>query len=100
MSGGRRRPMEGMSNLAQRRGARCRTPGPAYVHPHTLIGELILHAAPALWYVAPIMRSSHERFAASSAPTCSRGIHIPVAARIVFVCDARAAAPVPPAAAD
>ena len=55
---------------------------------HTLIGEAILSAAPALVPVARIVRSSHERYDGKGYPDGLRGEAIPLGARIVFACDA------------
>jgi two-component system cell cycle response regulator len=69
-------------------------PGPldedewAFMRRHTLIGEAILSAAPALVPVARIVRSSHERFDGTGYPDGLAGEDIPVAARIVAICDA------------
>jgi HD-GYP domain-containing protein (c-di-GMP phosphodiesterase class II) len=59
-----------------------------FVRRHTLVGERILLAAPALSHVAGIVRSSHERFDGSGYPDGLAGEEIPLAARIVFLCDA------------
>ena len=59
-----------------------------FVRRHTLVGERILLAAPALSHVAGIVRSSHERFDGSGYPDGLAGEAIPLPARIVFVCDA------------
>ena len=69
-------------------------PGPldaaewASVRRHTALGEGILGAAPALGSVAALVRSSHERFDGSGYPDGLAGDAIPLASRIVFVCDA------------
>ena len=55
---------------------------------HTLIGERILAAAPALGPVARLVRSSHERWDGDGYPDGSAGEDIPLGARIVAVCDA------------
>ena len=55
---------------------------------HTLIGEGMLTAAPALASVAKVVRSSHERFDGGGYPDALAGDAIPRASRIVFVCDA------------
>jgi two-component system, cell cycle response regulator len=55
---------------------------------HTLIGERILGAAPALRPVAEIVRASHERWDGAGYPDGVGGERIPLGARIVFVCDA------------
>jgi diguanylate cyclase (GGDEF)-like protein len=58
------------------------------VRQHTLIGERILSAAPALRPVARIVRSSHERWDGAGYPDGLAGNAIPLGARIVAVCDA------------
>jgi HD-GYP domain-containing protein (c-di-GMP phosphodiesterase class II) len=69
-------------------------PGPldpqewSFVRQHTLLGERILSAAPALRPVATIVRATHERWDGSGYPDGLRGEDIPLAARIVAVCDA------------
>jgi len=71
-----------------------RKPGPltdeewAFVRQHTIIGERILSAAPALLPVAKLVRSSHERFDGSGYPDGLAGDTIPLGSRIVAVCDA------------
>jgi diguanylate cyclase (GGDEF)-like protein len=55
---------------------------------HTILGERILNAAPALRPVAQIVRASHERWDGTGYPDRLRGADIPRAARIVAVCDA------------
>src|SRR5439155_19553316 len=59
-----------------------------FVHQHTLIGARILPAAPDLAQVAAIVRSSHERYAGAGYPDALAGTEIPLASRIIFVCDA------------
>jgi two-component system cell cycle response regulator len=59
-----------------------------FVRRHTLVGERILLAAPALSHVAGIVRASHERFDGSGYPDGLAGDEIPLSARIVFLCDA------------
>jgi HD-GYP domain-containing protein (c-di-GMP phosphodiesterase class II) len=69
-------------------------PGPldeeewAFMRRHTLIGESILSAAPALVPVAKLVRASHERFDGGGYPDGLAGDEIPLGARIVAVCDA------------
>jgi diguanylate cyclase (GGDEF)-like protein len=58
-----------------------------FLRRHTLIGERILLAAPALAQIAPLVRASHERFDGDGYPDRLTGDEIPLAARIVFVCD-------------
>jgi HD-GYP domain-containing protein (c-di-GMP phosphodiesterase class II) len=69
-------------------------PGPlqadewALIRQHTILGERILSAAPALRPVARIVRSSHERWDGLGYPDGLAGEAIPLAARIVSTCDA------------
>jgi diguanylate cyclase (GGDEF)-like protein len=69
-------------------------PGPltaeetAFMRRHTLIGERIVSAAPALAPVARLVRSSHERWDGAGYPDGLAGEDIPLGARIVAVCDA------------
>jgi two-component system, cell cycle response regulator len=69
-------------------------PGPltedewAFVRRHTVIGERILRSAPALAGVAPIVRAAHEHFGGGGYPDGIAGEQIPLASRIVAVCDA------------
>jgi two-component system, cell cycle response regulator len=71
-----------------------RKPGPlneqewAVMRTHTLIGERILAAAPALAPVATLVRSSHERWDGGGYPDKLAGEEIPLGARIIAVCDA------------
>jgi diguanylate cyclase (GGDEF)-like protein len=68
-------------------------PGPledeewVFMKQHTLIGERILVASPGLAVAAPIVRSSHERFDGTGYPDGLAGDEIPLAARIIAVCD-------------
>ena len=55
---------------------------------HTIIGERILLAAPALKPVAALVRASHERWDGTGYPDRLIGEAIPLGARIVAVCDA------------
>jgi HD-GYP domain-containing protein (c-di-GMP phosphodiesterase class II) len=69
-------------------------PGPltddewGFIRRHTLIGERILNAAPALGAAAQIVRSTHERWDGSGYPEHLAGHEIPLGARIITVCDA------------
>jgi diguanylate cyclase (GGDEF)-like protein len=59
-----------------------------FMRQHTIIGERILSAAPALRPVARLVRSSHERWDGSGYPDGLEGSEIPLGARIIAVCDA------------
>lgn len=60
----------------------------AFVRQHTLIGERIIQAAPALAHVAKLVRSTHERYDGSGYPDGLARDGIPLIARTVSVCDA------------
>ena len=60
----------------------------AFIHRHTLIGERIVAAAPALTCVAALIRSSHERWDGAGYPDGLAGDKIPLGARIIAVADA------------
>ena len=55
---------------------------------HTVIGERILCAAPALTEAARLVRSSHERWDGTGYPDRLARGRIPLGARIIAVCDA------------
>jgi two-component system, cell cycle response regulator len=59
-----------------------------FIRNHTIAGEKILGAAPALHAVARLVRSSHERFDGGGYPDGLTGTDIPLGSRIIFVCDA------------
>jgi diguanylate cyclase (GGDEF)-like protein len=69
-------------------------PGPlaeeewTFVRAHTLIGERILGAAPALSRAGKLVRASHERYDGQGYPDRLAGDEIPLGARIIAVCDA------------
>jgi len=69
-------------------------PGPlddrewAFVRQHTIVGERILRASPALRSVATAVRSSHENWDGSGYPDALSGEEIPLASRIIRACDA------------
>jgi len=54
---------------------------------HPIIGASILSAAPALARVAKIVGATHERHDGAGYPRGLAGHEIPLASRIVFVCD-------------
>jgi two-component system cell cycle response regulator len=60
----------------------------SFMRRHTIIGERILLAAPALRPVARLVRSSHERWDGGGYPDGLVGEEIPLGARVVAVCDA------------
>ena len=59
-----------------------------FVRRHTLIGERIVLAAPALDQVARMVRSSHERMDGGGYPDGLAGDEIPIGSRIIAVADA------------
>ena len=69
-------------------------PGPldpdeiAFIRSHTVIGQRILDASPALNEVGTIVRATHERWDGDGYPDGLSGTHIPLPARIIAVCDA------------
>ena len=60
----------------------------ALMRQHTLIGERILTASPALGSLGRIVRSTHERWDGTGYPDGLTGDAIPQASRIIAVCDA------------
>jgi len=60
----------------------------AFVRTHTVIGERILGAAPALSQAARIVRSTHERYDGGGYPDGLGGDRIPLASRVIAACDA------------
>ncbi|MFN8174407.1 MAG: diguanylate cyclase [Solirubrobacteraceae bacterium] len=72
-------------------------PGPlapdelAFIRQHTVVGERILQAAPALAQVARLVRSSHERWDGSGYPDGLAGEQVPLGSRIILACDAYSA---------
>jgi diguanylate cyclase (GGDEF)-like protein len=69
-------------------------PGPlseaewGFMREHTIVGDRILSAAPALESVAKLVRASHERFDGRGYPDQLRGEEIPLGSRIITACDA------------
>jgi len=59
-----------------------------FIRRHTIIGERIVNAAPALAEVALLVRSSHERCDGGGYPDGLTGDAIPIGSRIISVCDA------------
>jgi two-component system cell cycle response regulator len=59
-----------------------------FMRRHTIIGERILLAAPALRSVARLVRSTHERWDGDGYPDRLAGDEIPLGSRVVAVCDA------------
>jgi len=68
-------------------------PGPlsdeewAFMERHTIIGERILVAAPALARASKLVRWSHERMDGTGYPDGLKGDEIPMGARVIAVCD-------------
>jgi two-component system, cell cycle response regulator len=60
----------------------------AFMRRHTIIGERIVASAASLRHVAPIVRATHERWDGAGYPDRAGGEEIPLAARIIAVCDA------------
>jgi two-component system, cell cycle response regulator len=60
----------------------------AFIRQHTLIGQRILEASPALNEVGRIVRATHERWDGEGYPDGLSGSAIPLPARIIAVCDA------------
>jgi two-component system, cell cycle response regulator len=58
------------------------------VRAHTVVGQRILSASPALRPVGQIVRATHERWDGAGYPDGLRGEGIPLAARVIAVCDA------------
>jgi two-component system, cell cycle response regulator len=63
----------------------------SFIHSHTLIGQRILSAAPALRPVGAVVRSTHENWDGTGYPDGLAGEAIPLAARIISACDAYSA---------
>jgi HD-GYP domain-containing protein (c-di-GMP phosphodiesterase class II) len=59
----------------------------ALLRQHTVAGERIIASAAALADVAPLVRSSHERWDGRGYPDGLAGEQIPQGARIIAVCD-------------
>ena len=59
-----------------------------FIRRHTLMGERIISAAPALGNVAALVRSSHERWDGTGYPDRLAAHEIPFGSRIVAVADA------------
>ena len=59
-----------------------------FMRRHTIIGQRIVCAAPALAGVGEIIRASHERWDGNGYPDGLTAREIPLAARIIAVCDA------------
>jgi len=60
----------------------------AFIERHTIIGERIIASAPSLRPIAAIVRATHERYDGSGYPDGLCGEQIPLAARIIAICDA------------
>jgi diguanylate cyclase (GGDEF)-like protein len=60
----------------------------ALMRKHTLIGQRVLDAAPALGQVAELVRSTHERWDGTGYPDGRAGSAIPLGSRAILICDA------------
>jgi len=59
----------------------------ALIEEHTVTGENIVARIPYLSPISPLVRSAHERWDGGGYPDRLRGDEIPLAARIIFLCD-------------
>ncbi len=59
-----------------------------FMRQHTVMGERIVSAAPSLASVGRLIRASHERWDGKGYPDRLAGDAIPLASRIIAVCDA------------
>jgi diguanylate cyclase (GGDEF)-like protein len=59
-----------------------------FIHRHTLIGERIISAAPALSHTATLVRSTHERVDGQGYPDGLQPAQIPLGSKVIAVCDA------------
>jgi two-component system, cell cycle response regulator len=59
-----------------------------FIEQHTIMGERILAAAPALADVGRLVRHSHERYDGEGYPDRLEGEEIPLGSRVIHVCDA------------
>jgi diguanylate cyclase (GGDEF)-like protein len=59
-----------------------------FMQQHTVLGERILSASPALRLISGVVRSSHERWDGHGYPDGLKETEIPLGSRIVAVCDA------------
>jgi two-component system, cell cycle response regulator len=55
---------------------------------HPKVGERVLYAAPALREVGKVVRSTHEHWDGSGYPDGLAGEEIPLAARVILICNA------------
>lgn len=60
----------------------------AFIERHTIIGERILASAPSLRPIAAVIRATHERYDGLGYPDGLSGEQIPLAARVIAICDA------------
>jgi len=59
-----------------------------FMHQHTVLGERILSAADSLAPLGRVVRATHERWDGDGYPDGLTGGEIPLAARVIFACDA------------
>ena len=60
----------------------------ALVREHPVLGEQLLEKTPGLLSLAPLVRSTHERWDGEGYPDGLAGVAIPLPSRLVTVCDA------------
>jgi two-component system cell cycle response regulator len=58
------------------------------IREHTVVGQRILSASPALRRIGVIVRATHEHWNGAGYPDGLAGEAIPLAARVITVCDA------------
>jgi HD-GYP domain-containing protein (c-di-GMP phosphodiesterase class II) len=58
------------------------------IREHSIIGERIVSSIKELAHLAPVTRAAHERWDGRGYPDGRSGEEIPLASRIIFVCDA------------
>ena len=78
----------GIPDPVLHKGGALSTEEAATMAKHTVIGERILSQVDHLRSVAPLVRAAHERWDGRGYPDGLEGDAIPLASRIVFVCDA------------
>lgn len=78
----------GLSRQVLQKNTRLTEEEYAYVKTHTVIGSTLLENTASLRYLAPFVRSHHERWDGKGYPDGLRGEQIPWQARLIALCDA------------